>query len=498
MDAAAPEPQAPVQYITRDDKVARVGELKDTIARTAIEYPGVLPADAQSHWDADTAEVSALEADIAAWDARQAIVTDLAHAAKNVEEEPRRPQAPQVMRTMTEAEIYDIHAIETAAGPVQRRQMYRDNAMRAVERATFAHPTASQDASRDHIDWLLEFRDTPDKDLAQRILVTGSPIYRRAFNKLVTGKSLSPEEQRAAALAVGVDSTGGFSVPFSFDPSIIATGAHTFNPYRQACRVETIVGTDTWQGVTANAVTVAYAAEAAAATEVGPTFTQPELVAKKAHGFVAVSIEMMQDRADIGAELTTLFAEAKDTYEEAQFSAGAGSTVFPEGVVLDGAYTPMTTAVNDVTSVADILALEAAVPIRHRAKAAWFLSRAGIRAIQAWETTGGQLFGGTNYPAVGSGIQQGGNTGLRLLGYPVWEAPTVPWLPTTDGSVNGALIDPKTYLVLDRVGMQVEVIQHMLDGATPSFPTGQRGVYAYWRGTARVLNVDAGRQLKVQ
>ena len=77
------------------------------------------------------------------------------------------------------------------------------------------------------------------------------------------------------------------------------------------------MGTDTWQGVTANAVTVAYATEGRSGDRgSAPTFTQPELVAKKAHGFVAVSIEMMQDRSDIASELTTLFSEAKDTYEE--------------------------------------------------------------------------------------------------------------------------------------------------------------------------------------
>ena len=85
--------------------------------------------------------------------------------------------------------------------------MYHDNA-HARHRAgpTFSHPTASQDASRDRVDWLLEFRDTPSKDLAQRILVTGSPLYRRAFNKKLSGQTLSPEEQRAAAPRRG----GGF------------------------------------------------------------------------------------------------------------------------------------------------------------------------------------------------------------------------------------------------------------------------------------------------
>ena len=44
----------------------------------------------------------------------------------------------------------------------------------------------------------------------------------------------------------------------------------------------------------------------------------------------------------------------------------------------------------------------------------------------------------------------------------------------------------------------MEINPHVTDGATPNMPTGQRGVYVYWRGTARVLNADAGRQLKVQ
>jgi len=37
--------------------------------------------------------------------------------------------------------------------------------------------------------------------------------------------------------------TGGYAVPYIFDPTIIHTGAYTnINPYRQICRVEQIVG----------------------------------------------------------------------------------------------------------------------------------------------------------------------------------------------------------------------------------------------------------------
>ena len=48
---------------TNEEKASRVTELKAALSRQAIEYPGVLPADAQATWDADTAELETLERD---------------------------------------------------------------------------------------------------------------------------------------------------------------------------------------------------------------------------------------------------------------------------------------------------------------------------------------------------------------------------------------------------------------------------------------------------
>jgi HK97 family phage major capsid protein len=90
-----------------------------------------------------------------------------------------------------------------------------------------------------------------------------------------------------------------------------------------------------------------------------------------------------------------------------------------------------------------------------------------------------------------------GNTGTQLLGYPVWEVPSAVSTLTTDAAQIAVFVDPKQYVIVDRIGLNVEVVQTMLNGATPSFPTGQRGIYCYWRSTARPLNVDGGRQLVV-
>ncbi len=480
------------EYITRDEKAARMRDIEADLKQIAADNDGVLPSEIQTRWDVETQELDKLGRDISALDERRAKLRTFAEDGKH--DEPVTP--PTIIRRKTEDDLYDLRAYSNLA-PEKRGQALRDGAMRVAEEVRTPSDRYDQDKSREKIQSLVEYNDGPDNEISRRVITTNAPAYRDAFNRYVgTGGS-----ERAAALAVGADATGGFAVPVAFDPTILAVGAWTaVNPYRQACRVETISGTDTWQALTATAVAATYAAEAAAATEAGPTFTRPEFIAKRAHSFVTISYEMAQDRPGLPAELGKLFGEGKDNLEEAQFTLGAGSTVYPEGIALVASLTPKDTITNDVTAVADVLALEADLPIRHRVNAAWFLSRAGIRAIQAWETTGGQLFNATvGYPAVGNPVMApAGNTGMTLLGYPIYETPSMPWTPTGDGTIWGVLIDPSAYVIVDRIGMSVKVIPDMLNGATPSFPTGEIGVYAFWRNTARVLNVDAGRQGTVQ
>ena len=54
--------------------------------------------------------------------------------------------------------------------------------------------------------------------------------------------------------------------------------------------------------------------------------------------------------------------------------------------------TAATTATASTFAAADLLVTEIALPIRHRATAAWFMSRSVIRVIQAFETAYGQYF----------------------------------------------------------------------------------------------------------
>ena len=488
-------PKLSDQYVTRDEKSSRVTELKQALARQAVEYPGVLPADAQATWDADSKEVDDLERDIKAWDERQARLAVFANDPAKTE---RTYEPVASFARKTETDIYDLDAVwSRSRSPEQRHQTLRDNAMRSVEQATFPHPAARPDEFRSHIANLLDYRDNAEGELAQRVLMTGSPLYRRSFNKAVLGQQLTVEEQRAGALAVvGTTTTGGYMVPYVFDPTIVPIGAWTsVNPYRQACRVETIVGGNVWQAVAAGGVTPTRGAEAAVATEAGPVFEAPSITVKRVQAFITYSIETQQDRPDIATELARLIQEGKDTEEENSFTNGDGTSDAPFGMMavnakVNGFWTIYLTAGNS-TALVDLYGVEATLKLRSRMNAAWFMSRAMIRAIQALETSGGQLFGGNFYNRVGyPELTPSGNTGLRLLNYPIWEVPSAVYHLTTTKLNQLAFGDPKEFIIVDRVGMNVETIPHVFGAGQGNVPTGQRGLYAMWRNSAATFGAS--------
>lgn len=491
--------------VTRADRPSRIDELRSLTEAFVNEHSGALSPDEDIQWRSMATELEQLERDQAEDDRRRAFV---AQRAREAQAQPQSRagvldgmgQSPYVVKS-TRDEVRNIHSVAEArniAGGDEPRfhQILRDNALRGVETATFPHPNAKPDEIRGHIQTLLDTKDSPDKELAKRVMQTGSPEYRRAFNDLIK----SGGEKRYAALeVVGTTTTGGYAVPYTFDPTMIHTGAYTnINPFRQICRVEQIVGSNVWRGVSVGAVLAAYDGESDAVSEGGPTFALPTYTAQRASSFVTLSYETMQDRSDITSEIASLISEAKDTLEENQFAIGAGTTVYPHGMFVKSKFTVKETITDNTFAVADLDATETALPLRHRRNAVWMYCRAVIRVIQGWETAYGKLFNSTlGYPAVGDiANNPGGNTGMSLLGYPVWETPSAPATVTTDDTIVGILVDPKQYLIVDRVGMNVKVVPDLFD-ATTGLPNGTGGVLAIWRNTAGPLNADAGRQVNI-
>jgi HK97 family phage major capsid protein len=499
-----PERKATVEYVTRDEKSSRVTELKQALARQAIEYPGVLPPDAQASWDADTAELDALERDIRAWDERQARLATYAEDA----EKRQGYNPPTIVRSKSESDIFDYEDVMRRGGTEEQRgQIFRDNAMRVIERMRFPHPDVRPDEARTNVQMLLDYKDTRDHELARRIILTGSPLYYRAFNKLACGLPLTAEEQRGTALAMGVTTTGGYLVPAAFDPTLIPIGAWTSaNPVRAVARVEQIVGSNVWHGLTSTAVTATRATEATVMVEQGPTLGQPSIQPTKVQGQITYSYETGEDRPDLGSEFARLMMEAKDTEEEAIFAHGVGDAlapltnpigVFANATGTVGAFTPLATTGDGVFAIGDVDRTYAALPLRHRSNAVWMMGREILGAVQGFETSGGRLFGATvGYPAVGSQDvpDNSGNTGLRLLGRPVYESPSGKDISDLAGKPLLAFFNPTQYVIVDRVGMTVEFIPNLLSAGTV-LASGQRALVFHYRNSAKPVNVDGGRRL---
>src|SRR5205807_1611379 len=221
-------------------------------------------------------------------EARNRVIESFAANPQTREIDESMFDAPVNRGTIKERDIYDLSTIRADfSRPEVTRQALRDRAMRAIEVSNFPH-VRDQDGMRSHLQNLVDNYDTVEGDkgpgeIARRILITGSPTYRRAFAKyLFKGEGSWTNEERTA-MAVGAVATGGYAIVYQLDPTFIPTTNLAVNPFRGIGSVETIAGTNEWRGVTVGAIVASYAAEAAAATDNSPTLAQPALVVQRAH-----------------------------------------------------------------------------------------------------------------------------------------------------------------------------------------------------------------------
>jgi HK97 family phage major capsid protein len=385
--------------------------------------------------------------------------------------------------------LFDLSTVRgTAADPEAMARTLKDRALKVIEGAQFPDEGSREDY-QSRVASLLERFDTPDAQIALRILKTGSPTYMRAFGKAITEQPLMNEER--TALAVGSDAQGGYAVPFTLDPTVILTNAGAANPIRQMARVETIV-TDKWQGVTSAGITAAYSGssgnptgEGAEADDDAPTFGQPELTVVRADVFVPFSIEISQDWAALRGELTRMVADAKDRLEATTFVSGSGTNGVPQGVLtgLTGSQEVPTAGANAFAE-ADLYALSDALPERFQDNAQFLAHRAIYNKVRQFDDAGGSALW----------VQLADGLPPQLIGYPARRTSAMD-STVTEGDEILLIGDFRHYLIVDRIGMSVELIPHLF--GENRRPTGQRGVFVYWRNTAEVLVPGAFRVLVV-
>lgn len=486
------------KYRTIEELEARDAEVRGLISDLDNEYAGrSFPADVKATWDGYISERAAIGELVTELRARKATVERL--AAKDETQPADKPRwtvpgdGPQVARRKTD-DIWDVSAIRgIARSEAEERQLFRDNALRAVEISQFAHPSVQREKAQEHIAKLLDRGLSQDdtgrpqfdaKEVARRILVTGSPAYRRAFAKYVANGARSPEIERALSLG-----STGVPVPYVLDPTLIPVSNGAVNPFRAACRVVQIT-VDEWRGTTSAGITAAYAAEATASSDNSPTLAQPTISTEKAQAFVPFSIELGMDWSSIESDLARDLGDAKDELEASKFATGSGTNE-PAGLIT-GATNTITAGGVASFAVADVYKLEEGVPARYRPRSVVFGNRFTYNKVRQFDTGGGASL--WIYLAAGLNNQpNGGNTGAQLIGYPAYESSAMASALTT-GSKILAMGDPQRFVIVDRIGLEIEFIPHLFD-TTNNRPTGQRGLYAYWRNGSKVVDANAFRVL---
>jgi HK97 family phage major capsid protein len=474
----------------------RLLEVKSRFSELHEESEGRFTPEQKDEWNRLGDEQRELRATIDELEAREAVLEEMADEP-TAREGGAHFNVPSAGRV---SDPFDLSTMRTNpfVDPEAAGREAKDRAKRALDMASFPRPAKEGGAQRltneraqEHVEGLFQSPQVDADQLARHILVTGSPAYSRAFGKAIANAPLSPEETRALSLA---GSGGGFAVPYTLDPTVVPTSNLSVNPFRAISRVEQITG-DEWRGVSSAGVTAAYAAEATEASDNAPSVAQPTISTEKAQAFVPFSIEVGMDWNGLQAEMAGLLQDAKDDLEATAFATGSGTNE-PQGI-LTGATTVVTASGTASFAAADLYSLQNALGPRFRssARGRFVTNLAQINRIRAFATAAGPVALTDNLQT--NTTSGAGATDARLpvnvLGYPTYELSSMASVLTT-GSLIGILGDFRYYVIVDRIGLTVELLPHLV--GTNRRPTGQRGLYAYWRNSAGVISPNAFRVLK--
>jgi HK97 family phage major capsid protein len=485
------DPQDLDQLRSVDELNTFIDEAKGRQSELNKEYEGLpFPDEARDEFAGLRKQQHDAEKRVEELEARHRAIESNGEQAKRVERMEDDLGRYAGKATPKEQNIYDLTRGIDWSNPERAGRELNDQAKRAIEIAKFPHVEKGHEDIQGHVERLLNStHQTHPGEVAMHLLKTGSPLYKRAFWKAaLSGGSaaLSSEEQRALSLGA---TTGGQAVPFTLDPTVIPTSNSVVNPARALARVETISGSNTWNGVSSGAITATRVAEAAAATDNTPTMAAPTLTVTKAHAFVPFSIEVQEDWGALEAEMGKLLQDAKDDEEANAFVVGVGTTVFPQGFVV-GTTNTSAAATGLTVTAANVYALEAALPPRFRPNASFVANRSIYNIIRGIDTAGGAALWLYISQGLVTQAPTPGNTGATLLGRGAWEASA---MQATVVNATKIMIvgDFNYFLIVDRIGLNIELIPFLFGAGQGNLPTGQRGLYCWYRNSSKVLSASA-------
>ena len=470
-----------------EDLTAYQGDVKSRLADMNVEFDGLPFTDeARDEYAGLKEQNTEIDARVAELKARKRDLEMINGREGNRESLSFNTNRPGAVRG---DDIYDLSTVRSnLMDPSAANSELQDRALRSIEGSAFPSDRragVTQADLKERVEGLLD-QSGSDGEIARRILLTGSPAYKRAFAKAIAGRARTRDEDEALSRAASLTTTaGGFAVPYTLDPTVILTNNGAINPIRQIANVITITG-NTWNGVSSAGITASYDQEAAEVSDDTATIAQPTANVEMARAFVPFSIEIGEDWGSFQAEMSRLFSDAKDILESSKFLTGLGHASYePEGLLV-GATGTRVTATASVLAVADLYAVENDLAARWRSRASFVASKAAFQKIRQFDTGGGA--------SLWTQLRFGDPA--DLLGYPAYEWSDMSAAVTTPTSSVLTFGDFNQFTIVDRVGMSVELVPHLF-ATGANRPSGQRGLFAYWRNTSDVTVATAFKTIKI-
>lgn len=419
---------------------------------------------------------------------------ELEHESEVVEARRARIRAaadnPFAGESVADQQAADLAQRSRVRPPSTPGSELRGRALDLIQRSERSAPWLTHD-NLERLTQIVERDDDSGLDIHARwMLGVGSDDYRSAFVKALRGRQHEWSPAEAAAVdgsrtlerAMGLtDAAGGYMIPAQLDPTIVLTSGGSVHPFRQIARQVVATG-DVWTGVSSAGVTAEWIAEATEVADGSPTLAAPTVPLYKYDAFVPFSVEIEGDGANFLGELSRVMSDGVDQLHATAFATGAGGTQ-PTGIV-----TALTGGASIVTGTtmtsAEVVATQNALPARFQPRAQWAAALPIINTIAQMETTNGARL----YPEITQNPR-------ALLGKPLHEASTLD--STIAGGATADYVvaygDWSNYVIADRVGTRVEVVQHLM-GANRR-PTLQRGLLLWGRVGADSVNDNAFRLL---
>lgn len=448
------------------DGLAYVEAELRSIHEAADDQP--LAADVQARWDEGTAYVADTRAQIATFEARQAIVDGLEDGTRSAQPGVAYTAPGQIRKRDTVESVLEDRA--ASSGQIT------DAITRQIE---------SYDIDPTNARMLLK-RHRKDTNWSRGLLARSTDVYADAFDKFLTGREMLLTSEERAALAVGTNTQGGFLVPTHLDPSIILTNDGTANALRPISRVVTLTTGNTWNGVSSAGVTASWDAELAEVSDDSPSVANPSIPVYKGAAFVQASFEAFQDISSLASDVMMMFGDAKDRLEGAAHCTGSGSAE-PTGIftAIDASGNETVTTTAATIGLVDLQAQRRAVGQRFRNRSTWVTHPEWMDEVKRLGTAVSASFT-TDLTASNS---------EQLLGRPVVETDDAPNTATTTALDDRFVLgDFSNFVIVDMPGsVSVSFIPHMFD-TTTNLPNGVAGWYMYWRGGSDSVN-DAAFQL---